>query len=109
MQSLVLHEAAVRATQKDPALRDKAKETLDRWILDNANSRSLSLWREWQRILKDKTWKKVLGSTRRAQELRQASPIVTALPGKVRQQVLRQASDLKQDVVYGRQMEQPPR
>lgn len=109
LQSLVLHEAAVRAIQQDPALRDKAQETLGRWILDNANSRSLSLWREWQQILKNKTWRKVLGSTRRAQELRQASPIVTILPDKVRQQVLRQVNELKQGVVYGSQVDQPPR
>lgn len=106
LQSLVLHEAAVRAIQQNPGLRDKALETLDRWILENTSSRSLGLWREWQRILKDKTWKKVLGPTRRAQELRQASPMVTILPEEVRQQVLLQVNDLKQGVVYGDPMQQ---
>lgn len=100
LQSLALHEEAVRLVRADPALRRAAEDTLDRW-LQAGNSRSNSLWLEWRDILRDGTWRKVLGRTRRAQELRQASPLVTVLPEHVRQSVLAQVSSLKKGISLG--------
>lgn len=100
LQSLALHEEAVRLVRADPALRRAAEDTLDRW-LQAGNSRSNSLWLEWRDILRDGTWRKVLGRTRRAQELRQASPLVTVLPEHVRQSVLAQVSGLKKGISLG--------
>lgn len=100
LQSLALHEEAVRLVRADPALRRAAEDTLDRW-LRAGNSRSNSLWLEWRDILRDGTWRKVLGRTRRAQELRQASPLVTVLPEHVRQSVLAQVSSLKKGISLG--------
>ncbi|EQD65209.1 transcriptional regulator, XRE family [mine drainage metagenome] len=46
-------------------------------------------------------WRKVLGRTRHAQQLRQASPLVTALPQEVRGRILEQVSNLKKGIVIG--------
>ena len=100
LQSLALHEEAVRRVRADEALRRRAQDTLARW-LSTGPSRSTSLWREWDDILTHGKWRKVLGGTRRAQELRQASPLITVLPDDVRQGVLDQVNDLRQGVVLG--------
>lgn len=100
LQSLALHEEAVRLARNDPALVQRALETVQRW-LQTDDSRSIVLWREWQQVLQKGTWRKVLGRTRRAQELRQASPLVTAMPEERRQHVLAQMRRLKQGLVLG--------
>lgn len=100
LQSLALHEAAVQQIRSDPALRQLAQATLERW-LQAGNSRSTSLWLEWQDILRHNKWRKALGRTRRAQELRQASPLVTVLSEPVRQSVLNQISQLKKGIALG--------
>lgn len=100
LQSLALHEEAVRLVRSDPALLAQAQDTLARWLAAG-NSRSAPLWREWQAILHDRQWRKILGRTRRAQELRQASPLAAILPDQVRRSVLDQVSALKNGVVLG--------
>ncbi len=98
LQSLALHEDAVRLVRSDPGLLFQAEETLQRWIM-SGNSRSSGLWQERQNILGHCKWRKVLGRTRRAQELRQASPLTTVLPDSVRQSILAQVSELKEGVM----------
>lgn len=100
LQSLALHEEAVRLAKADPALVLNAQDTAKRWLAAG-DSRSASLWREWQSILGAGSWRKVLGRTRHAQELRQASPLVTVLPEEARQRILKQVRDLKKGVVIG--------
>jgi transcriptional regulator with XRE-family HTH domain len=100
LQSLALHEEAVRLVRADPALLAQAQDTLARWLAAG-HSRSAPLWREWQAILRERQWRKVLGRTRRAQELRQASPLTAILPDQVRRGVLDQVSALKKGVVLG--------
>ncbi len=100
LQSIALHRAAVALVKTDDALLSKAQATLARW-LNGGSSRSTSLWKEWDDILRQRTWRKVLGRTRRAQELRQASPLVTVLPDAVRQGVLDQIAALKKGVMLG--------
>ncbi len=100
LQSLALHEEAVRRIQSNPALLRQAEETVERW-LQSGLSRSTSLWKEWQEILRQGKWRKVLAHTRRAQEMRQASPIIAVLPASVRQSILDQVSELKKGVVLG--------
>lgn len=97
LQSLALHGEAVRLVRANPELLQQAQATLARWI-STGNSRSMSLWVEWQDILRTGKWRKVLGRTRRAQELRQASPLTPVLPEATRQQILSQVSDLKRGV-----------
>jgi transcriptional regulator with XRE-family HTH domain len=100
LQSLALHEEAVHLVRSDPALLAQAQATLQRWLC-SGHSPSSSLWREWQDILRQGQWRKVLGRTRRAQELRQASPLITVLPDRVRRRVLKQVSELKKGIVLG--------
>lgn len=100
LQSLALHEEAVRLAKANPALLLQAQDTVKRWLA-TGDARSASLWREWQRILAAGTWRKALGRTRHAQQLRQASPLVTILPEAVRQRILKQVSNLKKGIVIG--------
>lgn len=97
LQSLALHEEAVRLVQARPDLLQQAQATLERWI-STGNSRSISLWAEWQEILRTGKWRKVLGRARRAQELRQASPLTPILPEATRKEILNQVSNLKKGV-----------
>jgi transcriptional regulator with XRE-family HTH domain len=107
LQSLALHEEAVRHAKSDPALVRQAQDTVNRWLA-NGDTRSTSLWREWQRILSAGAWRKALGRTRHAQQLRQASPLVTVLPEEARQRILEQVRDLKTGVVINGALRPPP-
>ena len=98
LQSLALHEEAVQQVKANPELVQKAQETVGNWLA-KGDSRSASLWLEWQKILQTGAWRKALGRTHHAQQLRQASPLVTVLTEDARQRVLRQAGDLKKGVV----------
>lgn len=100
---LALREEAVRRVRADPALLQQALATLDRW-LQSGPSRSSGLWKEWQTILAQGQWRKALGRARRAQELRQASPLTTVLPDDVRQNILAQVSERRKGVVLGDDM-----
>jgi len=100
LQSLALHEEAVRLVQQQPELLDKAQATLARWLAGSPSS-ATNLWQEWQGILERRSWRKALGRTRRAQELRQASPLVTVLPASVRERVLADVGRLKKGVTLG--------
>jgi transcriptional regulator with XRE-family HTH domain len=100
LQSLALHEEAVRLAKANPALVLQAQDTARRWLA-TGDSRSASLWREWLAILGAASWRKALGRTRLAQQLRQASPLVTVLPPEARQRILDQVSKLKEGIVIG--------
>lgn len=100
VQSLVLHEEAVRRVRADPTLRQQAQDTLQKWLTSD-HPRSASLWLEWQEILATGKWRKVLGRTRRAQELRQASPLITVLPASERERILNEVNLLKKGTVLG--------
>jgi transcriptional regulator with XRE-family HTH domain len=106
LQSLALHEEAVRVAKANPALVEQARETATRWLA-TGDARSASLWREWLNILGAGSWRKALGRTRHAQQLRQASPLVTILPDEVRQNILRQVSSLKKGLVIGDTLDSP--
>lgn len=99
LQSLALHEEAVRSVRADPALLRQAQIVLQRWI-NSGDQRSASLWLEWKDILEHGKWRKALGRTQRAQALRQASPLATVLPPAVRQRILSEIHDLKKGVVF---------
>lgn len=98
LQSLALHEEAVRRVRADPALIQQAQAVLQKW-LDAGDQRSASLWIEWKDILEHRKWRKALGRTHRAQELRQASPMTAVLPPEVRKRILQEVRDLRAGVV----------
>ena len=107
LQSLALHEEAIRLARSEPEFLLRAQDTLDRWLA-SGSSRSMGLWQEWQEILRGAKWRKVLGRTRRAQDLRQASPLTAVLPAQVRQGVLDQVGKLRKGVVLGDSGAQTP-
>lgn len=100
LQSLALHEEAVRMIKADPALLLRVKKTAERWLAVG-DPRSAMLWREWLAILDSGAWRKILGRTRRAQQLRQTSPLVTVLPPDVRDDILAQVRRLEKGVMLG--------
>lgn len=108
LQSLALHEKAVEFVRAHPELLSQALDSLQRW-LNAGDERSGALWREWQSILLHESWRKVLAGTRRAQQLRQASPLITLLPDEVRLNVLAQVRALKTGVELGREKPQEQR
>jgi len=107
LQSLALHDEAVRLAKQNPACVQQARETTERWLA-TGDARSAGLWREWLDILAAGSWRRILGRTRHAQQLRQASPLVTILPEAVRQRILQEVSDLKQGVVIGNSIDTLP-
>lgn len=104
LQSLALHEEAVRLAKASPALVQQAQDTLQQWLAQG-DKRSAILWREWGDILAAGAWRKVLGRTRHAQQLRQASPLVTILPQEIRENILRQVSSLKNGMAISSESE----
>lgn len=100
LQSLAFHEEAVRRLKADPNLLAKARSAAQRW-LEAGDPRSAGLWQEWLEIMDAGAWRKVLGRTRHAQQLRQTSPLVTVLPESVRVAILEQVASLRKGVVLG--------
>ncbi|WP_431153167.1 helix-turn-helix transcriptional regulator [Acidovorax facilis] len=98
LQSLALHEEAVRRVRAEPELIQQAQAVLQKWV-DAGDQRSVSLWVEWKDILEHRKWRKALGRTHRAQELRQASPMTAVLPPEVRKSILQEVRELKEGVV----------
>ena len=100
LQSLMLHKEAVRLIQSDPTLIQRATATLDQWR-SSPDKRSQFLWDEWSVILHRRDWRRALSNSRQAKELRQASPLPSILPPKVRESVLAQSRSLKKGVKLG--------
>ena len=97
LQSLMLHEEAVRLLKSKPELIQQALDTLEGWR-SAGDPHSRFLWDEWSVILHRRAWRRALSLTRRSKELRQASPLTTILPVEVRQRVLAQVQQLKEGV-----------
>ena len=97
LQSLLLHQEAVRLVKARPELLDRALGVLERWR-KSGSSHSQVLWDEWSVILHRRAWRRVLARTGRSQELRQASPLVTVVPAAVRQRILGEVQALKRGV-----------
>jgi hypothetical protein len=100
LQSLALHEAAVRWAKTHPAFIEEAQAVLVRWLA-TGDARSAPLWREWQQILKASSWRKALGRSSHAQQLRQASPLVTVLPEELRERIQAELAEIRKGVEFG--------
>jgi hypothetical protein len=100
LQSLMLHKEAVRLIKSNPALMQQVQANLERWRTA-PNQHARFLWDEWSVILHRGDWRRALSTSRRGQELRQASPLPTILPAEVRADVLAQMGALKKGVVLG--------
>ena len=100
LQSLLLHEEAVRLVRQQPELISSALDTLERWRASGITN-SRVLLDEWSVILHRRDWRRVLARTRRSKELRQASPLTVLLPSEVRERVLEEVRLLKPGVTLG--------
>jgi transcriptional regulator with XRE-family HTH domain len=96
LQSLLMHEEAVRLIQRDPSLVERASATLERWRA-RGDVHTMPLWDEWGRILQRGDWAKALANTQRGRQLRQASPLATLLPEATRLRILADVKALVQD------------
>lgn len=101
LQSLLLHEEAVKLLRQRPDLISQALETLENWR-SSGGGHSRVLLDEWSVILRRRDWRRALARTRRSTELRQASPLTVLLPPDVRERVLKDVRQLKQGVTLGR-------
>jgi len=95
LQSLLMHEEAVRLLKADPALVVRARSTLARWR-ESGDPRTWPLWDEWKRILDKRDWKLALEKSERGNQLRQASPLTTLLPQDTRMGILRKVRAMKE-------------
>jgi hypothetical protein len=100
LQSLLLHEEAVRLVKRQPELISSALDILEKWRASGSTN-SRALLDEWSVILHRRDWRRVLARTRRSNELRQASPLTVLLPSEVRKRVLEEVRLLKNDVTLG--------
>lgn len=107
MQSLALHLAAVKSIKEDGALLGRVRETLNQWIKSDPKSRSVPLWKEWDRILTNQYFRLIMGRSARAQQLRQASPLTVVLPEDQRNAILAEFRALKRGVVLGGNVQTP--
>jgi hypothetical protein len=96
----MLHKEAIRLMHQNPALIQQAMDTLERWR-QSPDDHARFLWDEWSVILHRRAWRRALSTSRRGQELRQASPLPTILPPDVRAKVLNQIRELKAGLVLG--------
>ena len=94
VQSLVLHQEAVRLIKAQPELLQRALQTLESWR-ESKTSHSRHLLDEWAVILHRRAWRRALSNTQRSTELRQASPLVTVLPKETRERILNEVKDLR--------------
>ena len=98
LQSLMLHQEAVRLLKKQPHLVQQALETLERWR-SQGDSSSRFLWDEWSVILHRRAWRRALSQSKRSKELRQASPLPTVLLPESRQRILDEIKRLREAAV----------
>jgi len=97
LQSLLMHEEAVRLIGEDPGVLDRAKATLKRW-LERGDERSRPLWNEWKKLLDRGDLGPAIEDSERGRQLRQSSPLATLLPPETRAGIVRQVRALKQDL-----------
>lgn len=95
-QSLLLHCAAVKLLQQEPALADRALATLTSFR-KSTDPRSQALLDEWQDILTRRDWLRAVARDAQTIQLRQASPLPSVLPPDVREAVLATVRTLRHE------------
>jgi hypothetical protein len=90
-RSLALHRLVAEKVRRDPALLERARETLRRWLVD-VDPRSRPYLEEWQRALSaglDAALELATEDSERAATLRQCSPFAGVLDNRERFTFLR--------------------
>jgi hypothetical protein len=94
LQSLLMHQEAVRLVRSDPRLVERLQETLSRWSA-RSDPNSRPLLERWFDIVARQEWDLALADTEEAQQLRQASPMATVLPEETRLAIIGRVRDMK--------------
>lgn len=95
LQSLWMHEEAVKLLREDSSLIEQVEQTLARWKL-RVDPRSRPLLEQWEDIIARRDWKAALAQTDKGQQLRQASPLATLLPEATRLAIIAKVKVLKE-------------
>jgi len=94
-QSLLMHRAAVRLILDNPNLVPQAEATLARWM--SKSSRAMHLFERWRHILEQRNWALATEDSELGRELRQASPLTTLLPEKMRLDILAKVRQMQRE------------
>lgn len=102
VQSLVLHQEAIRRLIEQPVLLQQAIARLEEQIEKSKTvpNRALPLLKKWKNLLVHQNWRQVLAHTQAGNQLRQASPITTLLPQEVRLQLLEDVRRLRDGIEF---------
>ena len=93
-QSWLMHRAAVRLLQENPALCSRLLQTLEHWR-QRHDPWAQSLCDEWVEIITHSDWLRALEQSERGNQLRQASPMATILPNSERYEIIKHVRMLK--------------
>lgn len=94
--SLALHRQAIAALRREPALRIRARDTLNRWRVQAGATKSDSLWSEWEQLLDDELptlERAALAESDHGTLLRSVSPLGSVVGQHERLMLLQQARD----------------
>lgn len=94
--SLALHRKAIAALHREPALRQRALDTLGRWRARAGTTRSDSLWSEWAHLLElslPALEAAVLAESEHGTLMRSVSPLGGLVDQHERGALLRRARD----------------
>jgi hypothetical protein len=94
--SLALHRRAVAVLRLDPALRERASQTLARWRQQAGPTRSDVLWNEWERLLAAESGvleSAALDESEHGQLMRSVSPLGVLVSQAERIALLQQARE----------------
>jgi len=94
--SLALHRKAIAALRREPALRQRALDTLGRWRARAGATRSDPLWVEWEHLLGQQLpvlETAVLAESEHGTLMRSVSPLGGLVDQHERGFMLRQARD----------------
>ncbi|MBT2321723.1 hypothetical protein J7E62_05030 [Variovorax paradoxus] len=94
--SLALHRQAIAALRREPALRERARGTLQRWRAQAGATKSDLLWIEWEQLLDEELptlERAVLAESDHGTLMRSVSPLGSLIDQHERSALLRQARD----------------
>ncbi len=97
-QSLLMHRAATKLLGSNPALAERALQTLDRWRASGPSS-TQPLWDEWRSIIERSDWNRAVEVSEHGQQLRQASPLPCLLPQETRLAIIASVRKAKEKLL----------
>ena len=94
--SLALHRKAIAALHRDPELRSRARDALNRWRKQAGPTRSDALWIEWEHLLDGELTSlesAALAESEHGTLMRSVSPLGCLVDQHERTLLLKQARD----------------